>query len=374
MKKIKISEAALATNLLLPFAVDGFKAIKLTREQALSYSFVDQRSSYGVLRAKYAQEELKENEHYEGYILFNNGISNCIAYMSGYFRKETPEEQFKYPLLSRISKDFVIATHHGIYQMENGKETLGNLRFVLTLGTLAFEKYLLQEYAKELRQKLLKSVIENRSVEITINEDRVLKKMLGDEYKSIVKNVNVQRKKLKVIKENLIVNDIYSGSCEKMVAIKLSKEQAMRFSLEDEVAGVDTLIAKYGQENVLKENEHYQGYALLIDKRCGKIITMDGHIASSVNEQGQKVYNLCCDVAEDGKPKGYAKYIVTFGNFPFNLYCNEELAERTRSKIVEAAISGEETEFSEDEMALLISVFGYFKFFEITEEEIEEVN
>ena len=372
MRKIKISEAALATNLLLPFTVNRFKAIKLTREQALNYSFVDERSSYGVLRAKYAQEELKEGEPYEGYVLFNNGISNCIAYISGYFRKETPEEHSKYPLLSSVPRDVIITTYRGVYRTEKGKETLGELKSVLTLGTLAFEKYLLQEEAEGLRQKIIKSVLENNSVEITKSEDNALRQILGNRYKSIVKNVNVQRKKLRIIKENLVTHDIDPGYCTKMVAIKRSEKQAMRFNLEDEASEVDTLISKYGQENVLNENEHYKGYALLYNDYCGQIITMDGHIASSVDELGQKVYKICC-IAEDGKSDGYAKHIFTFGNFRFDMYCNEDLAERTRSKIVEAVISGEETEFAEDEMALLIMTFGYFHFFEITEE-IEEVD
>jgi hypothetical protein len=260
-----------------------------------------------------------------------------------------------------------------VYRIEDGKETLGDLKLVLTLGTLAFEKYLLQEEAEKLRQKLIKSVLEKVSIEITKHDETALKQILGDEYKKIVKNISIQRKKLKIIKESLIVNDISFGPCEKMVVIKLSEEQAMRFNLEDEAAEIDTLIAKYGQESVLQENEHYKGYALLSEGHYNQIITMDGHIASGVDELGQKVCNMCC-VAENGKSEGYAKHIFTFGNFPFNLYCNEELAERTRSRIVEAAVSGNETEFAEDEMALLISVFGYFKFFEITEELEEEIN
>ena len=374
MKRIKIFEPALAANHLFPMALNKFKALKITREQALAYSFADQRSSYGVLRAKYAQEELKENELYDGYILFHDGLANRVAYLNGYFRKEAPEEILTFPVLRLFPQSgYTKGYWHRVYRIEDGKETLGDLKLVLTLGTLAFEKYLLQEEAEKLRQKLIKSVLEKVSIEITKNDETALKQILGDEYKKIVKNISIQRKKLKIIKENLIVNYISAGPCKKMVVIKLSEEQAMRFNLEDEEAEIDTLIAKYGQESVLQENEHYKGYALLSEGHSNQIITMDGHIASSVDELGQKVCNMCF-VAENGKSEGYAKRIFTFGNFPFNLYCNEELAERTRSRIVEAAVSGNETEFKEDEMALLIRVFGYFKFFEITEELEEEIN
>ena len=367
MKKIKIIETALTTIHLFPLAITDFTAMKLSREQALSFSFADQRSSYGVLRAKFQQDELQENEHYEGYILFNNGYVNRVAYMSGYFRKQAPEEQLRFPVLRSFPKEISEVTWHKVYRMENGKETIGELKLVTTLGTLAFEKYLLQEDAENLRQKLLKSVIESSSVEIYQNEENALKQILKGDYKKIVKNINSQIKKLKISKENLIIDDVFMAPFKDLTVIKLSMEQAMRFDLEDDQAKAEVLIAKYGQENVLGIGEHYEGYALLLtDECCIHIINMNAQIMVVTHNNDQKVYYL--HYQEDGQTKGYAKRIFTFGNFNFELFCNDkELAERTRKKLVEAAINGKDTEFLNDEISLIIRSLGYIKPFDITE-------
>ena len=370
MKTIKISESALAVNHLFPVTLSEFKAIKISREQALSFSFADQRSSYEVLKAKYAKEELKDGECYEGYILFNNGCVNRVAYLHGYFRKEAPEQMFTFPVWLSFPPKRTESIWHRVYRQENDKETLGELRYVFTLGTLAFEKYLPQKDAEKLRKKLIKSVIDNTTVKINQQEDEALHNFLDSRYKNIVKKVNPKIKKMRVIKENLATEDLFLGPWKMLKIIKVSEEQARRFNFCDEYADLETLLAKYGEENVLSENEYYTGFAILCDDEyCNSAIFMEGRIVSEIDEDSSKQVYYIRNQYPDGRlPKPCAKHIRSFGMFKGKKGVSDKANERLRQKLIEASISGDFIEFTEKEVQFILQSTQFSgNFFEITD-------
>lgn len=162
--------------------------------------------------------------------------------------------------------------------------------------------------------------------------------------------------------------------------IKLSPDQAMSFK---QATSFQDLINIYGQKNVLKENEFYDGYVAVDHGYYQEVVQIYGKLIKETNYINLKDCNLtdACKrgilwkVVADNCLSGKFKYIWTFSDCPFEkasehlaekmLISAEISAESLRDKVINSFINNENLVINEDEAKVLqYCVEPYFsKFF-----------
>ena len=180
-------------------------------------------------------------------------------------------------------------------------------------------------------------------------------------------------KKIKIIKEAMIEEDFFLSPFEDLKGIKLTEEQAMRYSFFEEDAFFDELVGKYGQENVLAIGEFYDGYCILCDTDCNSLVLMQGSIEMLNSSElpnlalnNSKLYKICYENNSEQK-QGYAKHIYAFGITRFEVECSDEMADIIRQKLVKGAISGEIIELTDEEYAVINKYYFHHEFSKLFE-------
>lgn len=181
-------------------------------------------------------------------------------------------------------------------------------------------------------------------------------------------------KKLQIINEALFENFHKNEVFDELKGIKLSEEQAFNFSLQDEEAEFDELVAKYGQENILEPNEVYEGYCLLCNETYNEVVKMRGSIEqlddddeiTNIAINNRKIYKLCYDEVDeiksskDKEATGYAKVLFTFGTQIFEFLGTPEVAGSARKKLIEGALKGSTIELTDEENKVVEGCLGKF--------------
>lgn len=182
MKRIKIKEPSLAIREVIPVFADGFKAIKLSSEQAMRFTFEDETANFEQLSAKYGQHNiLKEDELHTGYIILCNPISNQLISMFGKIRRIQCANGMDIAPLS-VKQAYKRGTLYEVYMESDKKKYLGSFRYVWPFGSTPFEKVTTEEKAVVLRKKLVNGAISRQTFEISDEENDILLKYLGKEY------------------------------------------------------------------------------------------------------------------------------------------------------------------------------------------------
>lgn len=192
MKKLRIFPSQLEIgNAQMP-AVKEFKAIKLTYEQAMAFDH--KIKNFDELIAYYgAANRLSIGEHYEGYIAVPYSWGVDIVHLSGYLKNIPPAEAVFYFDYGRAQivregrawtvryQDSQIGDCPGRF---NYVWTFNGCRFAETITCLQKDNYLSSDINAEamdkaLKSKLINSLIGSHIVELTDEEDYLLKVYLG---------------------------------------------------------------------------------------------------------------------------------------------------------------------------------------------------
>lgn len=205
MKKLKISSYQLEIrHAQMPVGTE-FKAVKLTYEQAMSF---DHRvTNFNKLVACYGTaSQLKPNEHYDGYIAVPYPWGKVdVVRLDGYIQRINPNEANscfdpKKAQLIRENKCWTArhkASGGGDYPGRfNYVWTFNGCRFAETIATLKEKGYLpadtdISAADKRLKDKLVSALCGDKIVEVSDNEDLILKVYLGENsyYKSFFTEV-----------------------------------------------------------------------------------------------------------------------------------------------------------------------------------------
>lgn len=201
MKKLKIALSRLAIRRAQMPTGTEFNAVKLTCEQAMSF---DHCVTWDKLVSRETSNLLKPNEHYEGYIavLYPWGIDVvCIA---GHLQRINPDEAKYYfdadkAKLVMEGKCWTVRykTSDGDCPgMFNYVWTFKGCHFAKTVEDLKKKGYLpsdtdAEATDKHLKNKLVSALCGNQIVNVTDDEDLILKVYLGKNsyYKSFFSEV-----------------------------------------------------------------------------------------------------------------------------------------------------------------------------------------
>ena len=182
MKNFVINESSLAIRDVLPVSIDGWKAFKLSHEQAMRFNFDDEGANFSQLVEKYGSENmLSEGEHYEGYIVLCSFPVNILVKIFSYAERVKDANLFFAPQSIKMACNngnlYRICFEHG------GKKSYnGGFRYVWPLGVTPFEKVTTCEEAVKLRNKLVEACVNKTSVSISDREETILRQFLGDYF------------------------------------------------------------------------------------------------------------------------------------------------------------------------------------------------
>lgn len=205
MKKLKVSSSALEIRTAQMPVGTEFNAVKLSYEQAIA--FENYNASFEELIACHgAASQLKPNEHYEGYIAVPYPWGRVdIVRLDGAVQRINPNEA-KYYLDAAKAKLVLEGKCWCVrYQTSDGRTCSGRFNYVWTFKGCHFAKTIvdLQKKGylpsdmdanatdKQLKDKLVSALCGNKIVEVSDNEDFILKVYLGEYsyYKSFFKEV-----------------------------------------------------------------------------------------------------------------------------------------------------------------------------------------
>lgn len=205
MKKLKILNSNLEIRVAQMPVGTEFRAVKLSYEQAMAFDH--HVTSFDELIARYGlSSELKSNEHYEGYIAVPYPWGRVdVIHLAGAVQKIDPNAA-KYfwdenkANLVREGKCWYVQ-----WQNTDGSTCPGKFNYVWTFNGCHFAKTIidLQETGylssdidaertdKILKDKLVSALCGNKIVEVSDNEDLILKAYLGEYsyYMSFFKEV-----------------------------------------------------------------------------------------------------------------------------------------------------------------------------------------
>lgn len=193
MKKLKIRSSELAIRRAQMPTVSEFQAVKLTYEQAMDFD--PEISTFDKLVARYGTaNQLKVSEAYKGYIAVSYPwLRIDIVYMDGYVKHIDPSDASLYfdyqkAKLIREGRGWTVR-----YQTDDGHDCPGRFdyiwtfrgcHFASTISDLQKSGYLPAEMNaeaadKQLKDKLVAALTGNKIVEVTNDENLVLKAYLG---------------------------------------------------------------------------------------------------------------------------------------------------------------------------------------------------
>ena len=205
MKTLKISSSSLEIRTAQMPVCSEFKAVKLSYEQAMA--FENYNASFEELIACHgAASQLKPNEHYEGYIAVPYPWGRVdIVHLSGAVQKINPNEAKYYfdadkAKLVREGKCWCVRC-----QTSDGGTWSGRFNYVWTFNGCQFSSTILDLQKKGylpsdmdadatdrlLKDKIISALCGNKIVEVSNNEDLILKVYLGEYsyYKSFFSEV-----------------------------------------------------------------------------------------------------------------------------------------------------------------------------------------
>lgn len=211
MKTLKISSSSLEIRTAQMPVCSEFKAVKLSYEQAMAFDH--QITNFDELIAYYGvSSQLKANEHYEGYIAVPYPWGRVdIVHLSGAVQKINPNEAKYYfdadkAKLVREGKCWCVRC-----QTSDGGTCSGRFNYVWTFNGCQFSSTILDLQKKGylpsdmdtdatdrlLKNKLISALCGNKIVEVSNNEDLILKVYLGEYsyYKSFFSAVTKSPKK-----------------------------------------------------------------------------------------------------------------------------------------------------------------------------------
>ena len=195
MKKLKILTSNLEIKVAQMPVTSEFKAVKLSYEQAMAFDH--HVTSFDELIARHgASRLLKPNEHYEGYIALPYSWGRVdVIHLAGAVQKVDPNaakyfwDENKKAKLVREGKCWYVQ-----WQNSDGSTYPGKFNYVWTFNGCHFTKTIidLQEAGylpsdidaegtdKILKDKLVSALCGNKIVEVSDNEDLILKAYLGE--------------------------------------------------------------------------------------------------------------------------------------------------------------------------------------------------
>ena len=204
MKNLKIFSSSLEIRTAQMPVCSEFKAVKLSYEQAMAFDH--QITNFDELIARYgAANQLKPNEHYEGYIAVPYPWGKVdVIHIVGAVQKIAPDEARYYldadkAKLIREGKCWQVR-----YMTSDGDcpgrfdyvWTFNGCRFSSTISDLQKKGYLPSDMDadatdKLLKDKLITALCGNKIVKVSDNEDFILKVYLGkySYYKSFFSEV-----------------------------------------------------------------------------------------------------------------------------------------------------------------------------------------
>ena len=182
MKRIKIIEHNLAIREASTIFPDGWKAIKLNREQALRFNSDDEVASYAELVEKYGSENIiNEGEMYNGYVVVYSPVLNQLLLLNGMVKKVTtlPDLGFERHC---VQQAFQKGTLFEVSYQDGDICCAGSLKYVWPFGSTLFERITLRDRAEVLKAKLIEGAISQDFFEITDDENKILYQYLGKGY------------------------------------------------------------------------------------------------------------------------------------------------------------------------------------------------
>ena len=186
-------------------------------------------------------------------------------------------------------------------------------------------------------------------------------------------------KQIKTIEANLAIREASLIFPRGWKAVKLNREQALRFNTDDEVISFEELVEKYGSENIINEGEMYTGYVIAYTPVLNQLLYMCGMVKKVTNAsdvifaqyasqqafQNGTLYEVCYQT-DNVCSAGSLKYVWPFGSTLFEKVTTKERAEILKAKLIEGTISQDFFEISDDEEKILLKYLGrryYDKFF-----------
>lgn len=184
----KIKETALNQSVLLSLSLDGWKAFKLTREQALKFSFKDEQATFSELAQTYGAENIiEENMFYSGYAVVCSYPANILIRMHGKAKKTAPNNLCFAP--QSINSAYLNGCLYKIVVNIGDIEQSGYFSYIWPLGCTPFEKLMDEKKATTLREKLVDASLKNKEVSISKDEKDILKKVFGSYFECFFKEI-----------------------------------------------------------------------------------------------------------------------------------------------------------------------------------------
>lgn len=181
--EIKIIESNLAIREVSTIFPAGWKAIKVTREQAMRFNRDDEVISFDELVEKYGSENIiNEGEMYTGYVVAYSPILNQLLFMCGMVKKATNSSDWIFARYATQQAFQNGTLYEVLYQQKDEKCSSGSLKYVWPFGSTLFEKVTTVEKAETLKAKLIKGAVSQDFFEITDEENTILRKYLGSTY------------------------------------------------------------------------------------------------------------------------------------------------------------------------------------------------
>lgn len=153
-------------------------------------------------------------------------------------------------------------------------------------------------------------------------------------------------KTLKIFTPGLEIRNQQLVSSVGLKVLKLSQYQMMTLSLEDMEADFNKLILKFGEHNLLKEGEYYNGYALFYNGLIVSTVRMRGRITKVTdsryagwdNQMRQYIrLGYLYDIT-DRTACGLFKYVWSLSSTPWENMdgCSIEVGHSLRQKLADA--------------------------------------
>ena len=181
--EIKIIESNLAIREASTIFPAGWKAIKVTREQAMRFNRDDEVISFDELVEKYGSENIiNEGEMYTGYVVAYSPILNQLLFMCGMVKKAADASDWIFAQYATQQAFQNGTLYEVLYQQKDEKCSSGSLKYVWPFGSTLFEKVTTVEKAETLKAKLIKGAVSQDFFEITDEENTILRKYLGSSY------------------------------------------------------------------------------------------------------------------------------------------------------------------------------------------------
>ena len=181
--EIKIIESNLAIREASTIFPNGWKAIKITREQAMRFNRDDEVISFDELVEKYGSENIiNEGEMYTGYVVAYSPILNQLLFMCGMVKKAADASDWIFAQYATQQAFQNGTLYEVLYQQKDEKCSSGSLKYVWPFGSTLFEKVTTVEKAETLKAKLIKGAVSQDFFEITDEENTILRKYLGSSY------------------------------------------------------------------------------------------------------------------------------------------------------------------------------------------------